>query len=156
MPIAFVDIRFCAHATEDVDKVLEAVRNIWPSVKIEDISFIRSCLEGHYGNPIILFETRIKDKEIVPKLYLVLLQTLERAAGSFLKEIFDDVSDFSLGIVGQFDVNPGLLVGGGDEVSLLVVGEGCDSISGIINLLDLAEAGFVAILGDLPLRVALF
>ena len=68
MPIAFVDIRFCAHATEDVDKVVEAVRNIWPSDKIEDISFIRSCLEGHYGNPIILFETRIKDKEIVRAL----------------------------------------------------------------------------------------
>jgi len=81
MPIAFVDIRFCAHATEDVDKVVEAVRNIWPSDKIEDISFIRSCLEGHYGNPIILFETRIKDKEIVRALVenlSVMLSSLDK------------------------------------------------------------------------------
>jgi len=68
LPIAYVDIRFCAHATEDVDKVVEAVHNILPSDKLEDITFNRSCVEGHYGNPITFFETRIKDKETVRAL----------------------------------------------------------------------------------------
>lgn len=63
-----MDIRFCAHATEDVDKVVEAVHNILPSDKLEDITFNRSCVEGHYGNPITFFETRIKDKETVRAL----------------------------------------------------------------------------------------
>lgn len=68
LPVAYVDIRFCAHATEDVDKVVKAVQNTLPSDHIEDITFKRSNLEGHYGNPITFFETRIKDKETVRAL----------------------------------------------------------------------------------------
>jgi RNA binding exosome subunit len=68
LPVAYVDVRFCAHATEDLDKVMEAVQNVLPSAHIEDISFKRSNLEGHYGNPITFFETRIKDKETIRAL----------------------------------------------------------------------------------------
>jgi len=68
LPVAYVDVRFCAHATEDVEKVVKAVQNTLPSDHIEDITFKRSNLEGHYGNPITFFETRIKDKETVRAL----------------------------------------------------------------------------------------
>jgi len=68
LPVAYVDVRFCAHATEDLDKVMEAVQNVLPSDRLEDITFNRSNLEGHYGNPITFFETRIKDKETVRAL----------------------------------------------------------------------------------------
>ena len=68
LPVAYVDIRFCAHATEDVDKVVMAVQNVLPSDHIEDVTFNRSNLEGHYGNPITFFEARIKDKETVRAL----------------------------------------------------------------------------------------
>jgi RNA binding exosome subunit len=68
LPVAYVDVRFCAHATEDLDKVVEAVQNVLPSDHIEDITFKRSNVEGHYGNPITLFDTRIKDKETVRAL----------------------------------------------------------------------------------------
>jgi len=68
LPVAYVDVRFCAHATEDVEKVVMAVQNVLPSDNIEDISFKRSGLEGHYGNPITFFETRIKDKETIRAL----------------------------------------------------------------------------------------
>jgi len=65
MPIAYIDIRFFAHATEDLDKVVKAVQQILPSDYTDDIVFKRDNLRGHYGNPIILFETRIKKKEII-------------------------------------------------------------------------------------------
>ena len=68
LPVAYVDVRFCAHATEDVDKVMEAVQNVLPSDHTENISFRRSNLEGHYGNPITFFDARIKDKETVRAL----------------------------------------------------------------------------------------
>lgn len=68
LPIAYVDVRFCAHATEDLDKVMEAVQNILPNEYLEEIVFNRSSLEGHYGNPITFFETRIKDKKIIKAL----------------------------------------------------------------------------------------
>jgi RNA binding exosome subunit len=68
LPVAYVDVRFCAHATESLDRVMEAVQNVLPSDHIEEITFKRSSLEGHYGNPITLFDTRIKDKETVRAL----------------------------------------------------------------------------------------
>jgi len=68
LPIAYVDVRFCVHATEDLDKVIDAVQNVLPSDHIEDVTFKRSNLEGHYGNPITFFDTRIKNKDIVRAL----------------------------------------------------------------------------------------
>ena len=65
LPIAYVDVRFCAHATEDTEKVMKAVYNILPSNQTEEIEFKKSSVEGHYGNPITFFETRIKNKEII-------------------------------------------------------------------------------------------
>jgi RNA binding exosome subunit len=82
LPIAYVDIRFCAHATEDPDKVVKAVYNIFPSDQTEEIAFNRSSVEGHYGNPITFFETRIKDKETVRAL----VENLSANLGSLDKE----------------------------------------------------------------------
>lgn len=65
MSIAYIDIRFFAHATEDLNKVIKAVQNVLPANHVDDIVFKRDNLQGHYGNPILLFETRIKKKETV-------------------------------------------------------------------------------------------
>lgn len=65
LPIAYIDIRFSVHATEDPEKVKKAVYNLFPVNRIEELIFKKDILKGHYGNPIILFETRIKDREII-------------------------------------------------------------------------------------------
>lgn len=77
VPISYIDIRFCVHATEDVNKVIEAVENILPEDQIENIKFEKNVVEGHYGNPIIFFNTRIKDKEIVNSLVKKLSSNLK-------------------------------------------------------------------------------
>ena len=64
-PVAYIDIRFFVHATENLDKVVEAVRRMLPSDYIDEILFKKDNLKGHHGNPITLFETRIKEKEII-------------------------------------------------------------------------------------------
>jgi RNA binding exosome subunit len=68
LPIAYVDIRFCAHATENPDKVMKAVYNIFPEEQTEELNFNRSIIEGHYGNPINFFETRIKNQKTIKAL----------------------------------------------------------------------------------------
>jgi RNA binding exosome subunit len=65
MPIAYVDVSFFAHATEDEAKAIEATRILLPTSQLENIVFNRSNLRGHHGNPITLFETKIKEKDIV-------------------------------------------------------------------------------------------
>ena len=64
-PIAYVDIRFVPTLPKTSDKVMEAIHNILPSRLLNDVTFNRNVVEGHYGNPITFFETRINDKEIV-------------------------------------------------------------------------------------------
>ncbi len=65
LPIAYVDISFFAHATEDEARVLEAVRRLLPPDRAEDIVFEKSGLHGHYRNPILLFEARIRDRDVL-------------------------------------------------------------------------------------------
>jgi len=65
MPIAYVDISFFAHATEDENKVIEAVRHLLPAAQVENIVFNKSSLRGHHGNPITLFEAKLEEKETV-------------------------------------------------------------------------------------------
>ena len=63
--IAYIDISLFAHATEDEKKVLEAAKLFLPTAYAQNIAFDRSSVRGHHGNPIVLFESKIKEKEIV-------------------------------------------------------------------------------------------
>lgn len=60
-----MEISLFAHATESEEKVLVAGRNLLPVTQIENVAFSRSNLRGHHGNPITLFETKIKDRDII-------------------------------------------------------------------------------------------
>jgi RNA binding exosome subunit len=64
--IGYIDVRVFAHATEDPEKVLAAVRNILPTELGEDAVFRKTGLTGHHGNPIVLFETKLTDKQALP------------------------------------------------------------------------------------------
>jgi len=64
LPIAYVDIRVFAHATEEVEKVLIAVRNTLPTEAVDVVAFSKTALTGHHGNPIALLETRIKNRKV--------------------------------------------------------------------------------------------
>ena len=68
LPVAYVDFRFSVHATEDLDKVMQAVNNVLPPLEDYPVEFTKNELEGHYGNPIVFFEVRIKNKKVVKAL----------------------------------------------------------------------------------------
>lgn len=61
--VGYIDVRVFAHATEDAEKVLTAVRNILPVALREGAIFQKNLLTGHHGNPIVLFETKLVDKQ---------------------------------------------------------------------------------------------
>lgn len=69
-------MRVFAHATEDPEKVLVAARNMLPIEVLEVVTFKRTNLTGHHRNPIILFETRIKDKNVVQAVFGKLASSL--------------------------------------------------------------------------------
>lgn len=80
--ISYIDIRFVAHATEDINKVIEAVHNILPPDYLDDILFKSSRVDGHYGNPITFFETRIKNEKITKAF----IENISSKLGLFDKE----------------------------------------------------------------------
>ena len=87
--IGYIDVRVFAHATEDPEKVLTAVRSILPEELGEGAVFRKTGLTGHHGNPIFLFETRLVDKRLLPVVLRKFgggLSVLDREAlGSELK-----------------------------------------------------------------------
>ena len=85
-PIAYIDIRVFAHATEDKDKVLSAVHNMLPTELVDKVAFKKTSLTGHYKNPIILFETRIKEKGDVKAVF----EKLASGLSSLDKELLNN------------------------------------------------------------------
>jgi RNA binding exosome subunit len=79
VPIAYVDVRVFAHATEDLDKVLAAVQNVLPQGLASTVAFKKTALTGHHGNPITLFETRIKNRKVTQALFEKLASSLNMA-----------------------------------------------------------------------------
>lgn len=75
-PVGYVDLRVFAHATEDPERVLTAVRNVLPSESVDSVLFKRSSLAGHHGNPIVLFEARVKDRRLVQAVFAKLCSGL--------------------------------------------------------------------------------
>ena len=67
--VAYIDIRVFAHATEDPERVLTATRNALPIESIDTVIFKKSSLTGHHGNPITLYETKIKEKKLVQAVF---------------------------------------------------------------------------------------
>ena len=65
-PIGYINVRAFAHATEDPEKVLTAIRNTLPKELGENAAFKKTSLTGHHKNPIILFETKLTDKQALP------------------------------------------------------------------------------------------
>lgn len=69
VPIAYIDVRTFAHATEDSDKVQTALLNTLSTEAVDTVVLKKSNLTGHHGNPITLFETRIKEKGVVHEVF---------------------------------------------------------------------------------------
>lgn len=86
VPIVYIDARVFAHATEDIDKVLNAVRNILPTELTDNVAFKKTNLKGHYGNPIILLETRIKKRDAVEAVF----EKLASGLSSLDKELLNN------------------------------------------------------------------
>lgn len=85
VPIGYIGVRVFVHATEDMDKVLKAVYNIFPTEWASKVVFKKTNLKGHYANPIILVETRIKKRKDAQGLFEKLASGLSSLDRELLK-----------------------------------------------------------------------
>ena len=68
-PVGYVDVRVFSHATEDLEKVMTAIRNVLPSGLVDTVVFGKTSLTGHHGNSITLVEARVKDRKVVQAFF---------------------------------------------------------------------------------------
>jgi RNA-binding protein len=81
-PIAYVTIRVFSHATEDPQKVQTAIRNTLPETLQVQLVFTQTSLTGHHGNPIVVQEAKLTDRQALPSVLEKLgvdLSTLDKA-----------------------------------------------------------------------------
>ena len=66
-PLGYIEIRVFSHATEDEDRVRQAILNTLPEEIGSNLALQKTGLKGHHGNPIILLETKLVDKSALSK-----------------------------------------------------------------------------------------
>ena len=59
--ILYIEVSLFVHATEDPEKCIKAVREIFPFIFEQGIIFTKDTMEGHYDNPIILMKTIVRN-----------------------------------------------------------------------------------------------
>ncbi len=65
--IEYIDVRVFAHATEEQTKVETATKNLFPPELCEELVFKKTALTGHHSNPIILLETQLTNRKLLPE-----------------------------------------------------------------------------------------
>ncbi|WEU39736.1 MAG: hypothetical protein OdinLCB4_004435 [Candidatus Odinarchaeum yellowstonii] len=95
MPVLFQEIDFevLCHATEDEDKVIQAVKNLIPVEFHSSIRINKAKLEGHYHNPIIKFNIILEGETQVRRTLLYIFKRLNREERRDLTEKFESYLD---------------------------------------------------------------
>lgn len=88
-PVEYIDIRVLIHATEDVQKVVDAVHNTLPKELPDQVTFKRTDLRGHHKNPITLLETRIEEEQGAQEVFKNLASNLNGADKNRMKNEID-------------------------------------------------------------------
>jgi RNA binding exosome subunit len=63
-----MEIRVFSHATEDQLKVETAVQNLLPQELAAETKFTNTACTGHHGNPIVLLEATLENRQMLPKV----------------------------------------------------------------------------------------
>jgi len=83
-----VEIITHCHATEDCNKVLQALRNLFPPDLRDEVSFKKQVLHGHYGNIITIFSTKLRGEQAY-KIVKHLADSLPKTEKNLLRLTFD-------------------------------------------------------------------
>jgi len=98
-PVSMIEVSLFVHATEDLDKVMESLKNVLGD-NIANISFHRDDLQGHYGNPITFLKAKIREDALIKGIMEALAERIENADRGYLlsnaERCTDDKGSFFL------------------------------------------------------------
>ncbi len=108
-PPRHVEVSLFVHATEDLEKVLKAARNIFPAAYAQDLEFEKSIMHGYYKNPIIMLRLSIKERTKVAAFLKNLLSRLETDDRILLTSALGEYVDSKGTLYMRFDKQEALL-----------------------------------------------
>ena len=97
------ELSVIAHATEDVEKVCQAARNILPVELRGKITLTRTPLTGHHGNPITSLKAALTDRNMTERLIKDLVLRLSSLDRTFLSDNLDQCIDHEGNLYLRFD-----------------------------------------------------
>lgn len=83
-------VSLIVHATEDITKVIRAVRNLVPETIGDNLNMMRTQLQGYHKNPIIRLETSVTEPVLMRATLKHVLETLNKNDRAFLTLTFKD------------------------------------------------------------------
>lgn len=81
-----IEFEVFAHATEDEEKVLQAVFNLIPERLKDEVKARKDVLKGHYRNQIVVYRMKILEKKLLEESLLYLLSKLDKKERSLLSK----------------------------------------------------------------------
>lgn len=99
LPFKSAKINTLAHATEDEQKVIAALRVLL----LNDVEIKGIKLKGHYGNPIVSFRASIEQKKTLHELWQRMVEKLRVGELEKIGEIANDRMDESCHLHLRFD-----------------------------------------------------
>ena len=98
-PFRAANLSTLAHATEDEQKVLKALRVLLP----EEVEVRTGKLKGHYGNPIFIFTSSIKQRRLVRELWVHMTTKLSNGELNMLSRVVPERVDEKCHLHLRFD-----------------------------------------------------
>jgi len=98
-PFRAANLSTLAHATEDQQKVLKALRVLLP----EEVEVRTGKLKGHYGNPIFTFTASIKQRKLVRELWVRMTTKLSNGELNMLSRVVPERVDEKCHLHLRFD-----------------------------------------------------
>ena len=100
---ASAELSVISHATEDVEKVCQAARNILPAELRGKITFKRTSLTGHHGNPITGLKAALIDWNMTERFIKDLVLRLSSLDKTLLSDNLDQCIDHDGNLYLRFD-----------------------------------------------------
>ncbi|MBS7625732.1 hypothetical protein KEJ51_01625 [Candidatus Bathyarchaeota archaeon] len=91
--VVSVELSAIVHATENVEKVKTAILNLLPPATHDSIAFTRTYVRGHYGNPIVVFSTKVEKEKLARMIVEHLFSIMEPNTKEELTLILDKSMD---------------------------------------------------------------
>ena len=104
-----------AHATEDEQRVLDAMRKVLP----KSVEIGRYNMKGHHGNLIVSFEARVTQRKEIKELWQIVLSGLNAGDLERLKSKVGDRVDDERNFYLRFDKQKA----NGGELALMETGD---------------------------------